>query len=69
MRQSAAKKSIRITITTTEQVRKLLVALVDLGLYGTSISDVAERLVCEGLRSDVKRKRALLTDPTPKEVE
>lgn len=63
MRSPAAKKRIRITITTSDQVNYALTALVSLGLYGNSVAEAAERLVCEGLRNDVKRRRASLIDP------
>ena len=59
MRQVASKqRRIRITLTTSEQVSEALTALVSLGLYGSSVAEAAERLVCEGLRNDLKRQRA-----------
>jgi Ran GTPase-activating protein (RanGAP) involved in mRNA processing and transport len=57
----------RICITTTPQVKNCLVKLVTLGLYGNTIAEVAERLLCEALRNDLKDKRkSLINDPKPK---
>ena len=56
-------RSVRITITTTPQVADYLYSLISLGLYGSSVAEVAERLICEALRNDLKRSRtALLED-------
>lgn len=58
-RPTAAKQQrIRITLTTSQQVVDALKALVSLGLYGSNVAEAAERMVCEGLRNDLKRKRA-----------
>lgn len=66
MSQTATKRStVRITITTSKSVHEHLGRLVTLGLYGNSVADAAERIVCEGLRNDVRRKRAALVDPKP----
>lgn len=64
MRSLASKQHrIRITLTTSGQVHGALEALVKLGLYGNTVAEAAERLVCEGLRNDMKRKRIALTNP------
>lgn len=55
-----ASKSVKISITTTPQVVAHLKALLPLGLYGHSVSEVAERLICEQLRIDLKRSRQSL---------
>lgn len=61
MRQKATIPSVRITITTTPKVQSYLESLLPMGLYGNSVAEVAERLICEQLRSDLKRiKTALL---------
>lgn len=52
-------KSIRITITTTKQVQDMLTRLSALGLYGSTIAEAAERLVCEGL---LRKKKSLLLE-------
>lgn len=36
--------------------------LLPLGLYGNSVAEVAERLVCEALRNDMKRLRQNLLE-------
>lgn len=64
MRQPASKQQrVRITFTTSPEVVQALTGLVSLGLYGSTVADAAERLVCEGLRNDLKRKRAKAVDP------
>lgn len=65
MRQKSLNKSVKITITTTNQVREALAHLVQVGLHGNSVPEAAERLICEGLRNDLKRKRQMLIDPKP----
>lgn len=56
-------KSVRITITTTPAVVRYLQALVPLGLHGSSVAEVAERLICEGLRGKVAvLEKQLLTE-------
>lgn len=60
MRQKNAVKSVKITITTTHQVRDHLVALLPIGLYGSSVAEVAERLLCEQLCGDLKKYRQTL---------
>lgn len=65
MRPPAAKQQrIRITLTTSRQVVDALEALVSLGLYGSTVAEAAERMVCEGLRNDLKRKRIAALDKT-----
>lgn len=54
------QKSVTIKITTTEAVRQHLEALLPLGLYGNSVAEAAERLLCEALRGDVRRTRQAL---------
>lgn len=58
IRRTNAAKSLRICITVSAQLHGYLCGLQKLGLYGTSISDVAERLICESLHGDTKRLRA-----------
>lgn len=48
---------MRITITTTPKVHEHLENLLPLGLYGNSVAEVAERLICEQLRNDLRRLR------------
>ena len=62
MRSKAANPSVRITITTSKQVAAYLEQLVPLGLYGSSVAEVAERIICEGLRVDLKRRKQQLLD-------
>jgi hypothetical protein len=69
MRSKNITKSKRITFTTTPQVYEALQNLVRLGLHGTSIADASERLVCEGLRGDLRRKRASLFEPPKTGIE
>lgn len=58
--------TVRITITTTQAVHGYLDRLIPLGLYGNSVSEVAERLLCEALRADLrKRKTTLLENEKP----
>jgi len=45
------KDTVRITITTTRRVKEFLDRMIPFGLYGNSTAEVAERLVCESLRS------------------
>lgn len=56
-------KSVAIKITTTPAVRDHLKALLPLGLYGNTVAEVAERLLCEALREDLKRTRQALFTP------
>jgi hypothetical protein len=56
------QRSVRITITTTVQVQQHLEKLLPLGLYGNSVAEVAERLVCEALRNDMRRLRQSLLE-------
>ena len=62
--KAAKQQRVRITITTSKQVADALAGLVTLGLYGSCVAEAAERMVCEGLRNDLKRKRAKAIDPT-----
>ena len=52
----------RITITTTRQVKAYLERLIPLGLYGNSVAEVAERLLCESLRADMKKRKVSLLE-------
>ena len=56
-RRKTAAQSMRISVTISPQMGVYLRGLLKLGLYGSSISDVAERLMCESLHSDTKRLR------------
>ena len=61
-RKANKQPTVRITITTSARVAEHLTTLVGLGLYGATLAEVAEQLVCESLRNDLRRKRtALLT--------
>lgn len=63
MRQKSANPSVKITITTSPKVKEYLERLVELGLYGNSVSEVGEQLICEQLREDLRKQRtALLSD-------
>lgn len=42
-------KTVRIKITTTQAVHDHLAALIPLGLHGRTVSEAAERVLCEGL--------------------
>lgn len=55
--------SIRITITTTAGVHEHLKRLLPMGLYGNSVAEVAERLLCESLRQDTRTRRIKLLNP------
>lgn len=55
-------RSVRITITTSPRVEDYLRALVPLGLYGSSVAEVAERIICEGLRGDLKKRKTALLE-------
>lgn len=57
------QRTCRISVTTTPQVKAALENLVSLGMFGTSVSDAAERLICQGLQADLRRKRQQLFDP------
>lgn len=48
-------QSLRITITTTTRVHEHLQTLRDTGLFGTSVAETAERLICDGLLRRVKQ--------------
>lgn len=55
-------KSVSIKITTTPQVVSYCRKLVPLGLYGSSVAEVAERLLCEALRENMKRRKTALLE-------
>ncbi len=65
-RTEPKQRSVRITITTTLQVQQHLEKLLPLGLYGNSVAEVAERLVCEALRNDMRRLRQTLLEADAK---
>ncbi len=48
------QKRIRITFTTSNQVQEYLAALVKTGLYGGTVPEAAEALVCEQIRARQK---------------
>ena len=68
-------KTVQITISTTEQVKDLLKALTNTGMYGKNEAETAQRLMLERIR-DLQKDRmapmpnieASFADPeTPKE--
>lgn len=60
-------RTVRITLSTSETVHKYLKALIPLGLYGGSVAEVAERLICGALQNDLRRRKTVLLDPQEKE--
>lgn len=56
------ERSVRITLTTSPQVAAYLARLIPMGLYGNSVPEVAERLLCESLRSDMKKRKITLLE-------
>lgn len=62
MPRKSAIQSVRITITTSPQVQVYLQNLVELGVYGSSVAEVAEQLICEQLREDLKKRRLALLE-------
>jgi len=63
---SGRTRTVRITITTTAQVHAHLCKLVTLGLWGNSIAEVAEQLICEQLRKDLHRRRLAVLEQETK---
>lgn len=61
-RLATKQPTARVTITTTCKVQEYLERLIPLGLYGNSVSEVAERLLCEALRDALKRKKVDLLE-------
>lgn len=55
-------KRIRIAITTSEQVQRHLQTLVSTGLYGATVPEAAEQVLCEALRQTLKRKQTKLLE-------
>lgn len=68
-RKTNTSRSVRITITTTQQVQDYLQNLVTLGIHGKTVPDVADRLICERLANDLRRRRAELFKPPQPEKE
>lgn len=46
---------VRICFSTTPEVKALLDAMVETGLYGRNYHEAAERLLCEALTSRITR--------------
>lgn len=55
-------------MTTSPQVQKHLEALLELGIYGNSVAEVAERLVCDALRKDMRRLHQTLLESSKPET-
>lgn len=53
-------KPVRVAITVTQPVYDQLSSKVKVGLYGNSVAEVAERLLCESLRADMRRRKVNL---------
>jgi hypothetical protein len=68
-RTAAKQRTVRITISTSETVHKYLKALIPLGLYGGSVAEVAERLICGALQNDLRKRKAILLDPEQEKSE
>jgi hypothetical protein len=64
-RQKNEMPSVKITITTTEAVANYLKALLRLGVYGATVAEAAERIVCEKLQGDLRRKRSAALEAIP----
>ncbi len=64
-RQLNRQPVARITITTTLRVQEYLERLIPMGLYGNSVAEVAERLLCESLRADMKKRKVNLLEGNP----
>lgn len=66
MPRTAATQSVRITITTTKGVHDHLKRLLPIGLYGNSVAEVAERLLCESLWQKTRHRQINLLNQEPK---
>ena len=51
------KEQIQLTITITLQAHEILKRLHMIGLYGVTVEEVAQRLLCEQLRAFVQVRR------------
>lgn len=49
--RSVEHKAVRLRVSTTPQVKEYLRQLVDTGLFGNTIEEVAERLIAERIRN------------------
>ena len=58
MEKEIKLKRYRLSLTTTERVKERLEALVEGGLYGGSVAEAGERLLCEALLAKEKAIRA-----------
>jgi hypothetical protein len=58
------RKDYRIRIHTSPQVGKLLEQLAGQGIYGRSVADVAERLMCRQLEQLLSAQRSLPKEGT-----
>lgn len=58
------KRPASIEILPTKQVRALLEKLLETGLYGFRIEDVAERLICDKLIEMLRERSVLLGLPS-----
>jgi len=47
-------ETVKVTLSTTPQVRDYLKALVDSGLYGKTASEAADRLIARGVEQLVR---------------
>lgn len=54
--ESTDADRVRVTFSTTVQVKALLDALVEQGLYGRNYHEAAERLVCEGIDRRIRQR-------------
>lgn len=61
-RQKNPIPSVKITITTTETVATYLKSLLLLGVYGSTVAEAAERVICEKLQGDLRKKRTAVLD-------
>lgn len=55
-------KRVKLGMTTNSQVTADLEKLVRTGMYGGSVAEAAERLLCEGLRQVLKRQQSKLLE-------
>lgn len=62
-------RTVKLEVMITQQVESYLKSLVSTGLYGQSIGQAANHLICEKLREDLRAKRIRMLDPKPEEEE
>lgn len=55
-------KSVQITLSTTEQVKAVLKALTNTGMYGKNEADTAQRLMLERIRELQRDRLAPMPD-------